>query len=225
MERNYGEEINALKSEISEIKAILKSMTAEKDDEVSKIKAMLENEVVKEQKPHEFIGHIERMLTHKDENINALMRSCENQTVNNKNTGCITYLGVFASGGRQSSWVSKDVNTDNLLNIADDGTAEKVLSCIGSREKLGIITSLLKRTMTVSELIDELKFNSTGQAYHHLRPLIAADIVCDNEKKGCYMIVPHRVQGIIMILAGISDIIDGRYSSGSFDDSSDSSDN
>ncbi|MGN1346438.1 MAG: hypothetical protein ACI4V1_06610 [Eubacteriales bacterium] len=67
--------------------------------------------------------------------------------------------------------------------------------------------------------MDALHFGSTGQVYHHLKPLIAADIVTESAEdgKGRYAIVPHRVQGIIMLLAGVSDLTDTRYSSGTFE--------
>ena len=68
------------------------------------------------------------------------------------------------------------------------------------------------------ELVETLNFGSTGQVYHHLKPLIAADIVADDRDggKGKYAIVPHRVQGILMLLAGVSDLSDTQYSSGTF---------
>ena len=42
-----------------------------------------------------------------------------------------------------------------------------------------------------------------------MKPLLAADIVVETEKqKGLYVINPKKVQGIIMLLAGISDLVD-----------------
>ena len=64
--------------------------------------------------------------------------------------------------------------------------------------------------MTVAMLVEKCGFNSTGQVYHHLKPLIAADLVFEVEQgdRGVYAVKPHRVQGIIMLLAGISDLVD-----------------
>lgn len=211
MDRNFGEEIDALRSEIDEIKSLLLKMNEEKEASG------------KQPKPSdggEKVGHVQKMkFMHPDESVMKLMSDCENKCGAANLTGCVTYLGVFASGGRQSSWVSKDTDTDALLRLAENGSAEKVLACIGSQTKLSILSALLKKRMTVSELVEKLNLGSTGQAYHHLRTLITADFVQEDEKfKGSYVIVPHRVQGIIMILAGISDLLDERYTSGRFDE-------
>ena len=212
MERDYGSEIDALRGELDEIKDLLTKLSA-KNEETKETDAL---------KPYccgEKVGHVHKMENmHPDENIMKLMSDCEDKCGRENSTGCITYLGVFASGGHQSSWVSKDEDTDSLLRLAENGSAEKVLACIGSQTKLNILSALLKKRMTVSELVEQLNLGSTGQAYHHLRTLITADFVREDEKfKGSYVIVPHRVQGIIMILAGISDLLDERYSSGTFE--------
>ena len=105
-------------------------------------------------------------------------------------------------------------NTDNLLKLIEDRTAEKVLACIGSGDKLNILLALLRKPMTVAQIVSESSFNSTGQVYHHLNALIAADLVeenLENNNKGIYVVVPHRVQGVIMLLAGISDMLDEKF--------------
>ena len=74
--------------------------------------------------------------------------------------GAITYLGVFASGGRQSSWMRNGVETDGLLALIENGTAERVLACIGPQargvEELGsqsgLPTALLLGTLMKLEL-------------------------------------------------------------------------
>ena len=212
MERDYGSEIDALRCELDEIKELLTKLSAKTE----------KTEETDAKKPYccvEKVGHVQKMKNmHPDENIMKLMSDCEDKCGRENSTGCITYLGVFASGGHQSSWVSKDKDADSLLKLAENGSAEKVLACIGSQTKLNILSALLKKNMTVSELVEQLNLGSTGQAYHHLRTLITADFVREDEhSKGSYEIVPHRVQGIIMILAGISDLLDERYSSGKFE--------
>jgi hypothetical protein len=50
--------------------------------------------------------------------------------------------------------------------------------------------------------------------------LVAADLVVEDNKnkgKGVYVIQPHRVQGIIMLLAGISDMLDPQYTYGNWE--------
>ena len=70
----------------------------------------------------------------------------------------------------------------------------------------------------MASLVEECDFGSTGQVYHHMKPLLAADIVVEDEKqKGVYVIQPNRVQGVIMLLAGISDMVDETYTQGTWE--------
>ncbi|MBQ3638358.1 MAG: hypothetical protein II953_08350, partial [Clostridia bacterium] len=66
-----------------------------------------------------------------------------------------------------------------------------------------------------AQLVEKCGFGSTGQAYHHLKPLLAADLVreCSEHvsRKGFYEVSPHRVQGVVMILCGIADLTNGQY--------------
>jgi hypothetical protein len=134
----------------------------------------------------------------------------------NGETGRVTYMGVFKSSGQQSTWVQNEINTDDLLHLVENRMAEKVLNCIGNNDRLNILLALLKEPMTVAELVEKRGYNSTGQVYHHLKPLLMADIIAEEKSagKGKYFVRPHRVQGIIMLLAGIHDMVDIEYSRG-----------
>ena len=212
MERDYGMEIDELKRELAEIKALL---LPQKQEEPSGRADAVER-----------VGHVQKMKEkmkemYPDPSIMTIMDRLENNCGNSGDTGRITYLGVFASGERQSSWVRNDVSADQLLALISDHTAEKVLACIGSRDRLGILLSILKKPMTVAQLVEECGYNSTGQVYHHLKPLLAADLITEdkkNEGKGVYVIQPHRVQGILMLLAGISDMVDPTYTQGQWEE-------
>ena len=117
------------------------------------------------------------------------------------------YMGVFSSGGRQSTWIQYDVSADKLLGLIRNGSAERVLACIGSNDRLNILLAVLKAPRTVAQLVEECGYSSTGQVYHHLRSLIAADLL-EEESRGYYVVRPDRVQGILMLLAGIKDMLD-----------------
>ena len=133
-------------------------------------------------------------------------------------SGLVTYLGVYNSGGRQSNWIRNSVPADELLSLIESGVASKVLACIGNTNRLSILLEILRGPKTVASLVEKCGFGSTGQVYHHLKPLLAADIVVEDEhQKGVYIIQPHKVQGIIMLLAGISDMVDETYTQGTWD--------
>ena len=203
MERDYGKEIDLLREELAEIKRLLGGTSAPES---------------KLEPAHEKVGHIEKMKQmHPDPAIMTIMDRMENSCGEDGTTGRVTYLGVFGSGGRQSLWVKNNANTDDLLKLVEDSSAERVLACIGSSDRLRLLLAILRKPRTVAQLVDECGFSSTGQVYHHLKPLIAANLVsedAENEGKGVYVIVPHRVQGIIMLLAGISDMLDATYTEG-----------
>lgn len=193
-ERNYGAEIDALRNDINEIKELLKGGKTEEDASEDKSDSKL----------------VEKIKDMTDDTVLAsLMERIQNECEADGSTGRVVYTGVFASGGRQSNWIGQ-YNTDHLLKLIEDRTAEKVLNCIGSGDKLNILLALLRKPMTVAQIVSEGGFNSTGQVYHHLNALIAADLVkedAENNNKGTYIVVPYHVQGVIMLLAGISDML------------------
>ena len=196
-ERNYGAEIDALRQDIKEIKELLKGGKAEEE--------------TAEDKPSN-VRLVEKMTNMTDDRVLAeLMERIQNECIADGSTGRVVYTGVFASGGRQSNWIGQ-YNTDHLLKLIEDRTAEKVLNCIGSGDKLNILLALLRKPMTVAQIVSEGGFNSTGKVYHHLNALVAADLVkedVENNNKGTYIVVPYHVQGVIMLLSGISDMLNG----------------
>lgn len=202
MERDH--EIDELRQEIAEIREMLAAIMPGKaagEDRVYK----MSQEAQAQEMPGVDVAP----------SIMTILDRLEDQCNETGSSGRLAYVGVYASGGRQSTWIKHDVNTDTLLSLIEEGTAEKVLACIGSSDRLNLLLAILRRPRTVAQLVGECGFTSTGQVYHHLKPLIAADLVAEDEHvRGSYVIVPHRVQGILMLLAGISDMIDPEYSQG-----------
>lgn len=208
MERDYGAEIDGLRMELAEIRKLLRSRTA------------TGSKTPTPEMP-ERVGHIHKVRTvDADENLIRVLDRLENSCGESGSTGRVAYTGVFSSGGRQSTWVREDVDIDTLLSLIEDGAAERVLRCIGNNDRLRIVLAVLRKPMTVAQLVEECGYNSTGQVYHHLKPLMAADLVVEdtkNEGRGVYAVQPHRVQGIIMLLAGISDMLDPTYTKGNWE--------
>lgn len=209
MDRDYGAEIEGLRKELAEIRKLLRSrMVTDGKTSASEVP--------------ERVGHIYKVCTvDADENLIRVLDRLEDSCGESGSTGRVAYTGVFSSGGRQSTWVREDVDTDGLLSLIEDGAAERVLRCIGNNERLRMLLALLRKPMTVAQLVEECGYNSTGQVYHHLKPLMAADLVVEDTKgegRGVYAVQPHRVQGIIMLLAGISDMLDPELAKGNWED-------
>jgi len=129
------------------------------------------------------LGHaIKYPNMHPDPNITNILGSLEDKCNNDEGSGCISYLGVFSSGGRQSSWIRHQVNADELISLVENGMEGKVLACIGNNDRLNILLAILKKPTTVAQLVEECGYHTTGQVYHHLKPLIAADLVIEDSK-------------------------------------------
>ena len=196
MERDFGKELDELKNEVKRLGELLDGKAA----------------AGKPQDGVERVGHIQRIPNmHPDPRLSSLRGDLESKSGARRTGGAITYLGVFASGGRQSSWIRNGVETDGLLALIENGTAERVLACIGSGERLRLLLAILQKPQTVAELVKTCGFGSTGQVYHHMKPLLAADLIREDMPKGTYVLQPHKVQGLLMLLAGICDMVDETY--------------
>jgi DNA gyrase subunit B len=197
MERDLGAEFDQMKEELQQMKKLLMRshlpMTEPKTPPGSKEVLPPESRV----------------------KLNELRDQLLAYTEAQKESGAIAYTGTFCSGEdeatRQSIWVSV-VPTDELLKLNENRMVEKVLSSIGNSQRLAIVLALLKKPMTVNQLMEVLGSNTTGQVYHHLKPLVAADLI--QEEKGVYAVIPYRVQGMVMLLAAVWDLIDTRYTAG-----------
>lgn len=200
MEHDYQVEIEKLKREMLELKSLFMQFTS--------------HSTANEEEPLRNVHPMKNM--HPDPRLNSIMSSLCQLTDKENRTGSITYLGVFTSGGRQSNWIRNAINTDDLLSLIENKSAATVLQCIGNNDRLTLLLALLRTPMTVATMVEKCGFNTTGQVYHHLKPLIAADLVFEVEEaeRGVYAVRPHRVQGIIMLLAGISDLMDTTFSQG-----------
>jgi DNA gyrase subunit B len=197
MIRDYGTEIDELKNELQELKSLL----------ITKKAASMPNDQLQE------------IVKTDNENLKKVFEQLDESSREKNDTGAISYVGTFESAGRRSIWVRDYISADRLLSLNENKIAEKVLNSIGNGQRLSILLALLKNPMSVTQLVDKLEFNTTGQAYHHLKSLMAADLVSEDEhgEKGTYIVRPHRVQGIIMMLAGIWDMIDSKYTSSTWE--------
>ena len=205
MDRDLGAEIDSLREELLQIRKLM-------------IRSHLPRTEPKVPKDD---GEVKGLGQECREQLNALRDQLIAYAEDHNESGAIAYTGTFTSGdgdlAMQSVWASA-VPTDHLLALNDNRMVEKVLTSVGNGQRLGILLALLSKPMTVNQLVKALGFGSTGQAYHHLKPLVAADIV--KEEKGVYTVLPHRMQGIMMLLAGVWDLIDTRYTSGTWDEQS-----
>ena len=211
MGRDYGKEIDSLREQMES----LQSMTSSQFDELrTMVMALLPNKPSTEKLERVHVMH----GMHPDSRLSKMMEELCYKTEEKDVNGLVTYLGVYISGGQQANWIRNAIPADELLSLIESGVASKVLVCIGNANRLAILLEILRGPKTVAKLVEKCGFGSTGQVYHHMKPLLAADLVVEDEQqKGVYIIQPHKVQGIIMLLAGISDMVDETYTQGSWE--------
>lgn len=192
MDRDFGAELDEIKAELKKLKEFYMRSSSKAEEGGKNWKRV---EPIRNMHPDSRLsGMMTEMCTHAEESGAS---------------GLVTYMGVFSSGGRQANWIKNEVNADDLLRAVEDRTPERVLACVGSNERLNILIALLKKPMTVAEIVKKCGFGSTGQAYHHMKPLLAAGIIAEWEEgagKGVYVVRFDKVRGIIMLLAGICEL-------------------
>jgi len=210
MERDHEKEIAALREQMEQLRR-------ETASQLEELRAMVlgaqSNKASTEQLQR---VHVMQEM-HPDGRLSEMMEELCHETEENDVSGLVTYLGVYNSGGRQSNWIRNAVSADELLALLESGVANKVLACIGNPNRLAILLEILRGPKTVAALVEKCGFGSTGQVYHHMKPLLAADVIAEDEQKGFYIIRPHKVQGIIMLLAGISDMVNETYTQGTWE--------
>lgn len=192
MDRDFGAELDEIKAELKKLKEFYMRSSSKAEEGGKNWKRV---EPIRNMHPDSRLsGMMTEMCTHAEESGAS---------------GLVTYMGVFSSGGRQANWIKNEVNADDLLRAVEDRTPERVLACVGSNERLNILIALLKKPMTVAEIVKKCGFGSTGQAYHHMKPLLAAGIIAEGEEgagKGVYVVRFDKVRGVIMLLAGICEL-------------------
>lgn len=194
MERDYGIEIDELRKDIAEIKELLNTS--------KKVQTIRSTKMSGESKE-------------KIEELKKFAKETDNEL------GVVSYDGFFKSesslGTRESNWGTAHCCVKKLFEIPSDKISV-VLSSLGNQQRWEMLCALLKKPMTVAQIVEEFDMKTSGKAYHHLNNLIAADLLEEikdkNAEKGTYAVKGPRVQGIIMIMAGVSDLIDPYYSKG-----------
>lgn len=121
--------------------------------------------------------------------------------------GGIFYSGQYRGDNRSYRWEPQERRADQLLNLDGDKVA-KVLAALGHKQRLDILRSVLKEPLSGSELVERLNMGTTGQLYHHIKALLGADLLVQEERGGLYSLPSHRALPLLLLLAATSDLLD-----------------
>ena len=125
MDRDYGAEIDELREQLQALAQRIGGVPAATEAQAK--------------------GRVVKMPDmHPDPAIMAVLDQLEDSCNAHQDSGRLTYMGVFSLGGRQSTWIRNDVSANHLLSLVENHTAERVLACIGSRDRLNLLLAILK---------------------------------------------------------------------------------
>lgn len=131
-------------------------------------------------------------------------------------SGLLTHVGYYGSGNRAYYWAADERRAEDVLG-QDGERVARVLSALAHRQRLAILRAILQGPESAAELVERLGMGTTGQFYHHLNVLQAADLV-RQEERGMFAFTNHRVPAFLTLLSGVRELLDTRYSAGSWGD-------
>lgn len=120
--------------------------------------------------------------------------------------GAIFYSGQYR-GRNGYKWTPKQKSVTQLLGLNSDKAA-KILAALGNKQRLDILTAVMRKPLTGSEIVEQLNMGTTGQLYHHTKALLGADLLVQEERGGRYSLPPHRSLPFLLLLAASSDLLD-----------------
>lgn len=121
--------------------------------------------------------------------------------------GAVFYSGQFRGKESRYMWEPQERRLAYLLGLNGDKAA-KILNALGHKQRLDILRAVLKEPLTGTEIVERLNMGTTGQLYHHLKALLGADLLVQEERGGRYAVPPHRTLPLLLLLAAVSDLMD-----------------
>ncbi len=153
---------------------------------------------------------LKRQVRELQETVHLLVqkRPIDLQTTENdaEDVALVSYSGLYKRSGRDIRWGLQEQRMQQLLSQNVEKMA-KVLSAMGNKQRLEILRTVLKEPLTGAELVERLSMGTTGQLYHHLKALLGADLLIQ-EQGGKYAIPPQRVLPFLLLLAASSELLE-----------------
>lgn len=129
-------------------------------------------------------------------------------TINEPNPedGSVFYSGQVHLNGQNIRWEPQQRRLNQLLGMNTEKAA-KILAALGNKQRLDILKAVMAEPLSGSELVERLNMGTTGQLYHHLKALLGADLLVQ-EQGGRYALPQHRSLPFLLLLSAAGDLLD-----------------
>lgn len=120
--------------------------------------------------------------------------------------GHMAFVGRYTSkdGSMGSTFGDGCVEINELFKCNSFEMA-KVIDAFSSEERIDIVKELINNTLSAKELMERLKFQSTGKLYHHLSFLEKIGVIRKDREH--FNISAKYISCIILIFTGVNKII------------------
>jgi DNA gyrase subunit B len=179
MSRDYGAELDAVKAGLTELQQLVRQWVHASPGKTS---------------PHADVTETGMMVA-------AQLQERPGEA------GGIFYSGQYRGEKWGYRWEPQERRVSELLGLDGDKVA-KVLSALGHKQRLDILRSVLTEPLTGAELVERLNMGTTGQLYHHIKALLSANLLVQEERGGRYSLPGHRALPLLLLLSAASDLLD-----------------
>ena len=121
-----------------------------------------------------------------------------------------TYTGRYSSldgkSGSEFGGSCNDIHKAIFENNYNVSELSNIINAFATEERINIIKCLLQKRLTAKQLMEELKFKTTGKLYHHLTILENLGIIFKQNET--YIIQGYAIGHIILILDSAARLLD-----------------
>jgi len=120
--------------------------------------------------------------------------------------GRMAYVGRYESPDKTmgSTFGSDKIQIKELFQTNSFEMAQ-VVDAFSNEDRLNIVKILIQRSLTARELMEELKFATTGKLYHHLSFLEKIGVIRKDSEQ--YHVSARYISCVLLIFAGVQSII------------------
>ncbi|WP_246309012.1 helix-turn-helix domain-containing protein [Paenibacillus alginolyticus] len=121
--------------------------------------------------------------------------------------GSVFYSGQYRGDQASFRWEPQEKHVRQLIQL-DGDKAAKILGALAHKQRLDILRAVLQEPLTGPDLVERLNMGTMGQLYHHIKALVGADLLVQEERGGKYTIPGPRALPLLLLLAAASDLMD-----------------